>query len=347
MGDGSHIGWTQATWNPLLGCRKVSHGCDHCYAILTTNRLAANPQTAASYQGLVRREPTGELEWTGQVNLLPERLRIPLHWTRPRRIFVNSQSDLFHKDVPDEFIARVYAVMALTPQHIYQVLTKRPGRMRSLLSAPFGVAGFTEQVKLAMWELAGRDKAAHAARKALPPVGWWPLPNVHLGTSVEDQHWAAIRIPQLVDTPAAVRWLSCEPLLAPLDLTPWMPPGYAGWRCSGCLRFYAGPHQETCPGCGRCGYWSGSHTGNGRPNGQPLGWVVVGGESGKGSRPMRAEWAADLQRQCREAGTPFFYKQTGAVLAAELGLPGKGDDPALWPFEWVQQYPRELAVSGA
>jgi protein gp37 len=131
MADGSKIEWTDATWNVVIGCDKVSPGCDHCYAIRTAHRMQANPnpKIAAAYAGT---EADGE--WTGQVNLVEDRLELPLSWTRPRRIFVNAQSDLFHKDVPDEFIARVWAVMALAPQHTFQILTKRHGRMRSLLA---------------------------------------------------------------------------------------------------------------------------------------------------------------------------------------------------------------------
>lgn len=195
MSDNTRIEWADASWSPLLGCSRVSAGCDHCYAI-TGARIREsnpNPKVAGPYSGLVE-ERGGRIDWTGRVNLLPERLDQPIRWKRPRRIFVNSQSDLFHDDVPDDFIARVFGVMAATPRHEYQVLTKRPGRMRSLLNSG---------------EFARRCSAFGGALGDLP----WPLPNIWLGTSIEDQRWANVRVPLLLDTPAAVRFLSAEPLL--------------------------------------------------------------------------------------------------------------------------------------
>lgn len=196
MADKTRIEWTDATWNPIVGCTHVSAGCDNCYAAReTSGRLAKHPL----YAGLAR-----DGKFTGEVRLVPERLSQPLHWRKPRRIFVNSMSDLFHGDVPTEFIAEVFAVMAAASRHQFQVLTKRPGRMRSLLTNP----DFHEQVTRAygpLWRPAGHR---------------WPLPNVWLGTSVEDQHWADVRIPHLILTPASVRFLSCEPLLGPISLIP-------------------------------------------------------------------------------------------------------------------------------
>ena len=134
-----------------------------------------------------------------------------------------------------------------------------------------------------------------------------------LGVSVADQKRADLRIPALVDTPAAVRFLSCEPLLGPVDLAEWMPPGFASWRCQGpdCLRFYSGPLLQHCPDCGREDHWTGSHTGNGRPNGQPIGWVIAGGESGRGARPMSPDWARSIRDQAQAAGVPYLFKQWG------------------------------------
>ena len=195
MNDKTRIEWTDATWNPVTGCTKVSEGCDHCYAETIAHRFAGTPAYPNGFD----------------VTLRPERLDQPLRWQRPRRIFVNSMSDLFHSDVPDEFIARVFAVMALAPQHTLQVLTKRPGRMRSLLSS----RSFEDWVEAFVRE-------EYSERWA--PDGYeyrWPLDNVWLGTSVESQKWADVRIPQLLGTPAAVRFLSCEPLLGPVDLFAW------------------------------------------------------------------------------------------------------------------------------
>ena len=188
MTDKTKIEWTDATWNPVTGCTKVSAGCDHCYAETIANRFAGTKAYPSGFD----------------VTLWPDRLDQPLRWQRPRRIFVNSMSDLFHDEVPDEFIGRVFAVMALAPQHTFQVLTKRPGRMRSLLRSGL----FQRWVEEYASSMAGRI-VNHP----------WPLPNVWLGVSVENQKWADVRIPQLLGTPAAVRFLSCEPLLASVDLT--------------------------------------------------------------------------------------------------------------------------------
>lgn len=205
MSDRSGIEWTDATWNVVIGCDKVSPGCDHCYAIRTAHRMQAhpNPKVSTPYAGT---ELSGE--WTGRVNLVPERLNLPLRWRTPRRIFVNAQSDLFHDDVPDDYIIDVFAVMAMARQHTFQILTKRHGRMRALLSD----SGFSSE----LWERVGIVEYPDVPTEA------WPLPNVHLVVSVENQQWAGIRIPALLDTPAAVRGISAEPLLGSIDLTPYI-----------------------------------------------------------------------------------------------------------------------------
>lgn len=300
VSDNSKIEWTQKTWNPILGCDRISPGCDRCYAITQANIRAANPnpKIAKAFEGLTARTDAG-LDWTGRVNLLPERLSQPLRWRKPATVFVNSLADLFHKDVPDDYIAQVFAVMAATLRHTYQLLTKRHGRMRSLLTSD----GFLDAVgRHWMYDDRIPDESVWPG---------WPLPNVHLGVSAEDDHWARIRTDALVDTPAAVRFLSCEPLLGPIDLSRWMPPGRARWQCGGCRAFFGGDWQQFCPGCGREGYWCGSHTGNGRPNDQPLSWVIVGGESGSGARPMHPDWARSLRDQCQSSGVPYFFKQWG------------------------------------
>jgi protein gp37 len=301
VADTSKIEWTDATWNVVTGCEKVSPGCDRCYAETFAER----------WRGI----PGHHFENGFDITLRPERLALPLRWRKPKRVFVNSMSDLFHKDIPDEYIARVFAVMALTPQHTYQILTKRHGRMRSLIGGPHKVdteRGYTPGV----WFRSLVQYATHELGSEVNLFGSdsrWPLPNVWLGVSVEDQKRADLRIPALVDTPAAVRFLSCEPLLGPVDLTAWMPGGHALWLCQGpdCRRFYSGPLQQHCPDCGREGHWTGSHTGNGRPNGQPIGWVIAGGESGHGARPMSPDWARSLRDQCQKAGVAYLFKQWG------------------------------------
>ncbi|SLG33563.1 bacteriophage protein gp37 [Mycobacteroides abscessus subsp. abscessus] len=238
MGATTKIEWTDSTWSPVTGCDKVSPGCDNCY-------------------------PNGF-----GVTLRPERLGEPLRWRKPRRVFVNSMSDLFHKDVPDEFIAKVFGVMARAPQHTFQILTKRPGRMRSLL-------GDRVDGAQPLLEAATEEETATAIYDAP-----WPLPNVWLGVSAEDQKWAEVRIPVLLDTPAAVRFVSAEPLLGPIDLT---------------RRGLLAPDE-----CER-----------------RLDWVIVGGESGRGARPMHPEWARSLRDQCTAAGVPFFFKQWGEYITTE------------------------------
>lgn len=197
MGDKTRIEWTRgadgtpgATWNPVTGCDKVSPGCDHCYAEAIAHRFAGTPAFPRGFE----------------VTLRPDRLTLPLRWTRPRRIFVNSVSDLFHKDVPDEYVARVFAVMALASQHTFLVLTKRPGRMRSLLRDP-------------RWRHTLLPGAIHEMSAGWTfSTGFYPLPNVWLGVSAEDQRWWDVRVPALLETPAAIRFVSAEPLLAPIRL---------------------------------------------------------------------------------------------------------------------------------
>ena len=278
MSDGTKIEWSDTTWNPVLGCDKVSPGCFRCYAIIQANIRAANPhpRVAEAFAGLTERTDHG-LDWTGRVNLLPERLEQPLSWRKPRRVFVNSLADLFHESVPTEFIARVFAVMANCPQHTFQVLTKRHGRMRALLNET--------SFKLAVMRQA-RD--THPAR--MSPM--WPLHNVWLGVSAEDQHWAQIRVHALLATPAAVRWVSAEPLLGPIDLRNLKARnGALIDALCGDVKTPAGEIYAACPGS--------------------VSWVVCGGESGSGARPMHPDWARSLRDQCQDTRVPFLMKQWG------------------------------------
>lgn len=254
MGDRSGIEWTDATWNPVTGCDRVSEGCDHCYAQTLARRL--------KLMGNPRYQLDGDPRTSGPgfgLNLHPDKLTEPLSWSRPRRVFVNSMSDLFHDDVPDGFIANVFGVMAVAQQHQFQILTKRPGRMASLLPRIEH-----EARAFAAWH------EINTGTTLDPATMNWPLPNVWLGTSVENQRWADIRIPKLLGTPAAVRFLSCEPLLGRIDL-----------------------HLDIIRG--------------------DLAWVIVGGESGVGARPMDASWARSLRDQCVGSGVPFFFKQWGGI----------------------------------
>lgn len=291
MGDKTGIEWTRgddgtagATWNPVTGCTKVSPGCDHCYAETFAERW--------------RGTPGHHFENGFDVTLRPERLDQPKRWARPRRIFVNSMSDLFHEKVPDGFIAAVFDTMAATPRHTYQLLTKRHGRMRSLLNR-WASEGFYRR---------------YFSQDHIPPDG--PLPNLWLGVSAEDQQWADIRIPALLATPAAVRFVSLEPLLGPIDLT-----------------YLAGVDALRPDWAGGLG------GGTGSPH-PLLDWVITGGESGPGARPCDLAWLRSLLLQCGADGVPFFCKQLGSVLGHELGAGSKGGDWDAWPLDLrVRQFP--------
>jgi protein gp37 len=307
------IEWTDEVWNPTTGCDRISPGCDNCYALTMAKRLKGMGQ--AKYQN------DGDPRTSGPgfgITVHPDALVEPLRWKKPRKVFVNSMSDLFHARVPRNFLARVFAVMAATPQHTYQILTKRPDRAARILTDLCGCgAGHPpgEHFRSSM-EWAATPHSPTYVPGLKPGIyhrAGWPLPNVWIGTSVENQKYADLRIPALVDTPASVRFLSCEPLLGPLDLSAWMPEGHASWRCQGpdCRRFYSGPLLQHCPDCGREGYWTGSHTGNGRPNGQPISWVIAGGESGHRARAAHPDWLRRLRDQSVAADVPFFMKQWG------------------------------------
>ncbi len=278
MSDKTGIAWTNATWNPVTGCTKVSQGCKHCYAEREWARLSANPK-ATTYYGRAFTD----------VACHEDRLDQPLRWSKPRMIFVNSMSDLFHEDVPDAFIDRVFAVMALATQHTFQVLTKRPERMLQWFDLQYD--NREHAVGQTMREIA----AARGGDDAGLPE--WPLPNVWLGVSVEDHATADERIPPLLQTPATVRWVSMEPLIGPIDMAE-VPVGM-----SGPLRPDGGTGPDT----------------------PKLDWIVVGGESGPTARPMHIEWVDKLRLDCGKAGVPFFMKQLGAAFVDEKnGIAGAG-----------------------
>jgi protein gp37 len=295
----------------MVGCSDVSSGCTNCYAKRSIHRLAANPnpKIAAANAGLTRVLADGRIGWTGEVNCLPDRLDTPLHWKAPRRIFVNSQSDLFHEKVPLDFIDKVFAVMALCPQHTFQVLTKRPERMDAYMAdRDWGDAANYITDK----HIRPLEQALYLGGEIVPP-----LPNIWIGTSVEDQAAADERIPHLLRIPAAVRFLSCEPLLGPLNLAQCLQPD-GEWRCPRC-RFQLGKRllrardgavavdadksREVCPNDGATLV----------PN-PTIAWCIVGGESGPGARPMHPDWARSLRDQCAEAAVPFFFKQHGEYM---------------------------------
>lgn len=222
MGARSNIEWTESTWNPVTGCTKISKGCEHCYAERMALRLRAMGQP--NYRN-------GFALTTHE-----HMLELPLRWARPQMIFVNSMSDLFHADVPTDFIQQVFSIMHQAHWHIFQVLTKRAERLVDLA-----------------------------------PRLDWP-PNVWMGVSVETQRYT-YRIDLLRQVPASVRFLSLEPLLGPLP----------------------------------------------NLNLKDIHWVIVGGESGPGARPLRYEWVADIRDQCRQSNVPFFFKQWGGVHKSRTG----------------------------
>jgi len=227
MAELSKIEWTDATWNPVRGCTKISPGCAHCYAETFAERF--------------RGVPGHPYEQGFDFRLVPDKVLDPLRWSTPKMVFVNSMSDLFHVDVPDNYISAVAEVMKQSPWHIYQVLTKRSARMREILTS-------------GLRHVASRSHI------------WW-------GASVEDRKYGLPRIEDLRDTPVAVKFLSIEPLLEDL----------------------------------------------GDVNLEGIHWVIVGGESGPGARPMNPDWVNSLMEHCRRSGVPFFFKQWGGVRKKEAG----------------------------
>ncbi|MGW1870965.1 DUF5131 family protein [Streptomyces mauvecolor] len=278
MSTTTKIEWTRgddgaagASWNPVTGCSEVSEGCAHCYAKTFAER----------WRGV----PGHPFEQGFDIRLWPDRLGLPLRWRKPRRVFLNSMSDLWHDAVPDEFIAAVWTTMFWTspdgrpghwvgagrhrgrpsamPAHTYQILTKRPGRMRSW------VCRWGDRDQRVAWIEAAAERG-WCNQEDVREAPWLPavLPNAWLGVSAETQRWARVRLPLLAETPAVVRLASCEPLLGALDIRPWLDGG--------------------------------------------LDWVIAGGESGPGARPMYPQWAQSVRDQCIAADVPFFFKQWGA-----------------------------------
>lgn len=307
----SNIEWTEKTWNPVIGCTAVSAGCLNCYAATMARRLEAMGQK--DYQPRVANEQEtaaigavhgvtesdddlharrtiriaevrgGRPVFTGEVRCLEHRLTEPLRWKKPTKVFVNSMSDLFHEAVPFEFIDKVWAVMALCPHHTFQVLTKRPERMAEYLERPTkhladGRRGLFESMN--EWAIGALGRAVWPSQsRGMIEHRGWPLPNVWLGTSVEsdDQHKRAW---DLLKCPAAVRFLSCEPLIGPVDLNKW----------------------ELL-----CKTWR-----RGATIGTYIDWVIVGGESGPNARPCDVTWVRSIVQQCKAAGVPCFVKQLGS-----------------------------------
>lgn len=308
------IEWTEQTWNPVRGCSPVSPGCANCYAERQGGRFCGSGRP---FDGFVQIGKNGNRgpHWTGKVDLIEHMLDIPLRTRKPTMWFVNSMSDLFHEGLSDEAIDRVFAVMALCPQHTFQVLTKRAKRMREYFGRQF-VAGDVQiqandlraiyRVPFAGDTMLRKFPFTITPEEALEvsDVDRWPLSNVWLGVSVEDQQRKS-RIDELRETPAAVRFLSVEPLLediGTLDL-------------------------------------------------RGVGWVIVGGESGPGARPFDVAWARSIVRQCQSANVPVFVKQLGAHVIQggerRIKKDKKGGDPVEWPEDLrIRQMPTAVQSPG-
>lgn len=350
MSATTSIEWTDRTWNPVTGCRKVSPGCKHCYAEGVARRFWATQYPAVEIEtGGPAGTMTRARAFT-DVMTHEDRLLEPLSWKKPARVFVNSMSDLFHEDVDIEFIDRVFAVMARAESHTFQVLTKRPARMLEYLThadTPWRIACEAERLNWA-------DDVADDVDMSDVSLDAWPLPNVWLGVSVEDQPRADERIPLLLQTPAAVRFMSAEPLLGEINLenVPLPAPGADVYG----LRGVAQPLSEKDAEPDDWKYWT-RHSAK-------LDWVIVGGESGPGARPLSMRWIRSIVAQCQDAAIPVFVKQLGAqwfdpdrrcgvrgsVLApVDDAVPftwvkpknAKGGDPSEWPEDLrVREFPR-------
>lgn len=310
MGNTS-IEWTDRTWNPTRGCSRISPGCVNCYAETIAARFSG---PGGPFHLYADRSKVGS-KWTGKVGLIEEKLLEPLSWRKPCRVFVNSMSDLFHENLPDESIDRVFAVMALTPHITYQVLTKRAGRMREYLTKQLvmtdretEVLAQAEHTGKIVWDSRGSERhnyfgcghVGDVSNRRVPPR--WPLPNVWLGVSVEDQQRADERVEDLRNAPAAVRFISQEPQLESIT-----------------YKSLKGLH-----------------------------WIIIGGESGPGARPFDIAWARQTVQQCKAAGVPVFVKQLGRFPNGS-GFPEgfdyrkrdrKGGDMAEWPHDLrVREFP--------
>ncbi len=277
MGDKTKIQWTDASYNPIVGCRRTSPGCEKCYAErLSATRLSQNPK----YKGLAVMKPTGP-SWTGKTRFIPETLAQPVKWKRPRKIFVCDMADLFYEEVSNEHIAAVFGVMAAAPRHTFQILTKRAKRMREWFQwirklsdeGPWTdchMHALNEEAKF-NGDLSGPIHRLSEGAPGRP----WPLPNVWLGVSAENQETADARIPELLATPAAIHYVSYEPALGPVNFDEYLTR-------------------------------SQSHLSD------VLSWVICGGESGPGARPFDINWARTVIDECDNAGAAAFVKQLGA-----------------------------------
>lgn len=313
--NATSISWTEKTWNPISGCTPISEGCANCYAKRMAQRLRGRCGYPAD-------EPF-------MVTLHEDKLNEPLRMRKPARVFVASMGDLFHEDVPDEFIDKVFAVMALASRHTFLVLTKRPERMRNYILSrgeellEIGISEWlAEQIFwpgnliAAAWPIDRRWRRAPAdydGPDLVSPEDWfwegegkpfaWPLPNVWCGVTAENQARVDERIPLLLQTPAAVRFVSVEPMLGLVDLS-----CYLSWQ------YHVNLPEEERPRA-MAEHWAGMHRLT------KLDWVICGGETGPGARPMHPDWVRGLRDQCQAAGVPFHFKSWGEWAPNYAGCP--------------------------
>lgn len=339
MGDGSSIEWLRsrsgrkgATWQPVIGCSRVDERCDNCYAMSTVHRgMSPQHKGLTKLRGKDASRPGPD--WNGTVRLQPEKLSEPLRWTLSRRIFVCSLADLFHEKVPFEYIAAVFGVMAACPKHTFLVLTKRPKRARAFFAWLQGhrdettydviVPQAASHVGGDLWD---RTLARTGLDAALSECEPWPLPNVQLGVSVSDQRTAEMDIPELLECPAAVHWVSYEPALGPVDFQPWLP--------ERAELGFVGPELRAK------GYDEGPillHRGN------KLQWIVIGGESGGRARPFELQWARDVI-EAADGLADVFVKQLGSKPRDRLHEIKLADSKGGDMQEWHRVGLRELCV---
>ena len=363
MANRSKIEWTESTWTPIRArwfapvndgggkervgwhCEHVSEGCRNCYAESINRRLGTGLDFKPG--NLHRADRVGYANGESKVFLDEKMLLQPLRWSRPRRIFVCSMTDLFASFVPDEIIDRVFAVMSLCPQHILQVLTKRSERMRAYLSDR-NTPGRIARICVDLWIAKVVEPDNNWPVDAVGPVDlpddlvmrFWPLPNVWLGVSAEDQATADARVPDLLATPASIRFVSAEPLLGGIDFAGWLgePNDVA---CPGCDDDHSGgrkycsrldiPRDQQCPNKRAVfDYEEGALDEDGAPSAISarriiLDWIIGGGESGRSARPMHPDWVRSIRDQCAAAGVAFFFKQWGEWAPSDaVGIVGDG-----------------------
>ena len=364
MSDNSSIEWTDATWNPTVGCSPVAKGCAHCYAEVMAWRhilMCRGLGRKCKYEGTVELGPNNQPRWTGVVRLDTDSLTTPLGWKKPKRIFADSMSDLFHEGLSFEEIAAVFGIMAACADrdmgHTFQVLTKRPERAVEFfrwLDGPSGVMGIAQSRRQTVMHESVKFQLGydHRDRPAVNVRRGWPLPNVQIGTSIATQPDADKNIPYLSQIPAAVRFLSVEPLLGLVNIRQFL----RRWLCVKCETPRYEAQLDLANVVCECGRGEGSWcVDNSGPNG--IHWVIVGGKSGPQARPCNVEWIRSIVEQCKAAGVPVFVKQLGAKpygpcsSAAQCGCDGgddhklnlrdrKGGDWLEWPMDLrVREFP--------